>query len=176
MAVRGAGAVLVVVVAMLAWTGAASADSPVSLCVPSAGGQAVTTPTSGACPSGSALKSLASESDLEAAKARISALESLLIGVTRSPINGRTTLRISGENVQIVNGSGSETTTNGLGNLVVCYNDAPTSQSGSHNLILGHGQTATSWGSLVGWQHNKSTGAFQVLFGDHNIATGSIAS
>src|SRR4051794_33332916 len=81
----------------------ARADTPVPLCVPSSGGAAVTTPSAGSCPGGSTLRQLADQTDLTAAKARIAALETLLTGVTRGTVSGHPTLRISGENVQIVN-------------------------------------------------------------------------
>src|SRR5689334_15739100 len=93
----------------LALAGTASADSPIAMCVPSAGGAAITTRTSGTtCPSGSTFKQTASQTDLDAAKARIATLEGLLAGVTRSTINGRMTLRVSGENLQVVNGTGKK--------------------------------------------------------------------
>src|SRR3954463_4657102 len=83
------------------FVGGARADTPVSLCIPSAGGASVTTPSAGTCPGGSTLRQLTDQTDLTAAKARITALETLLTGITRSVVNGRTTLRISGENLQL---------------------------------------------------------------------------
>jgi len=55
--------------------------------------------------------------------ARIAALEALLAGVTRTTLNGEPTVRFSGVNVQIVNGLGSTTGTNGKGNLIVGYDE-----------------------------------------------------
>src|SRR5690348_12424970 len=101
------GVVAAMLTGGLAFAGTAAADTPISMCVPSAGGSAITTPTSGStCPAGSTFKQTASQSDLDAAKARIATLENLLAGVTRGAVNGKTTLTFSGENVRIVNGTG----------------------------------------------------------------------
>src|SRR3954451_22216241 len=142
---RTCSATMAAAVAVLAaGAGAAWADSPVGMCVPAAGGAAITTPTSGTtCAAGSTYTQTARQSDLAAAEAKVAALQALLTGVTRSAIDGHTTLRFSGENVQVVNGSGKEDASNGLGNVVVGYNETPGDQTGSHNLILGRGQTAT---------------------------------
>ena len=50
---------------------------------------------------------------------------------------------ISGANLRIVNGLGATDTTNGVGNLIVGYNDArrrshlPNVRTGSHNVVVG---------------------------------------
>ena len=60
------------------------------------------------------------------------------------------TLKIDGCNVQITNGTGSSTTVNGLGNLIIGYNPAntepgfPTAKTGSHNLVVGDEHSYTS--------------------------------
>ncbi|MCP3919120.1 MAG: hypothetical protein GY711_26555 [bacterium] len=69
------------------------------------------------------------------------------------------TLRISNVNVQIVNGVGAtngvpdlpnQTVTNGLGNLIVGYNELGNpdgdERTGSHNLIVGARHTCTGFG------------------------------
>jgi len=100
-----------------------------------------------------------------------------------------TTMLFSGVNVQIVNGLGATngneanptsltpdgTSVNGLGNLIVGYNELgnPTvdDRTGSHNLIVGRANTFTSYGSLVtGWQ-NTSGGVYSsVTAGNMNMA------
>jgi hypothetical protein len=155
----------------------ALADSPVGMCVPSAGGTAITTPTSGTtCAAGSSYKQLAAQTDLDAAKTRIAALEAKLADVTKLTVNGQPTVRFSGVNVQVVNGSGQTTTTNAKGNLILGYNDTPGNQNGSHNIIIGPGQAATSYGSIVTGRLNNSSGPYQALFGDGNRATNSFAT
>src|SRR4051794_26178148 len=152
---RRSGVLAAVLTGGLACCGVAHADTPISMCVPSAGGAAITTPTSGStCAAGSTFKQTASQTDLAAAKNRIAALETLLAGVTRGTVNGRATLTISGENVRLVNGTGGTFTSNGLGNLIVGYNSSPRSQTGSHNIMLGSDQSFTSWGDIVGGAHN----------------------
>jgi hypothetical protein len=163
--------------ASLAIGAAARADTPVALCVPAAGGAAITTPTSGTtCAAGSTYKQVASQSDLTAAEARVSALEAVLAGVTRTTVNGQPTIRFSGANVQIVNGSGATNTTNGKGNLILGYDETPRAQTGSHNLVLGLDQSLTSWGSVVGGAHNTSTGPVEALFGGWNRAVANYAA
>ena len=68
-------------------------------------------------------------------KARVKSLEAKLAGVTR----GANTLRFSGMNVQVVNGTGSESKLNGRGNLIVGYNAnaSKRARKGSHNLVVG---------------------------------------
>ena len=75
------------------------------------------------------------------------------------------TLRINAINVQIVNGLDSTngyptdpdsvdpvaTVTNGLGNLIVGYNElgnpAGDDRTGSHNVVIGHGNSFSSFGA-----------------------------
>jgi len=50
------------------------------------------------------------------------------------------TLLISGVNLQVVNGTGSTSAVNGLGNFIVGYNESDsltTERGGSHNLVMG---------------------------------------
>src|SRR5262245_20744675 len=51
------------------------------------------------------------------------------------------TIRITGVNVQVVNGLGATETTNGVGNLVIGYNEPGNalgdSRVGSHNVCIG---------------------------------------
>jgi hypothetical protein len=89
-----------------------------------------------------------------------------------SGVGGKPTIQFSGANVQIVNGAGGVTTTNGLGNLVVGYDEQPGVQTGSHNLILGYGQTFTSYGGMLGGAHNTiSAPEASVLSGTTSAAT-----
>ncbi len=55
-------------------------------------------------------------------------------------VNGHSTVRFSGVNVQIVNGEGSTTTANGLGNLIVGYDETDT--SGLFHCTVGANGTA----------------------------------
>ena len=72
-----------------------------------------------------------------ALEARVAALEALLVHLTRSGND----LTISGANLHIVNGLDNTETSNGLGNLIIGYNeertDGPNVRSGSHTLVVG---------------------------------------
>lgn len=85
-------------------------------------------------------------------------------------------LLVSGVNLQLVNGSGAQTTLNGLGNLLVGYNDANTGnvRGGSHNLVLGSQHSYQSHGGLVTGLNNGLNGPdAAVLGGSGNTASGS---
>jgi hypothetical protein len=162
-------AILVVLVACGALPALAAADSPVAMCVPSAANTAITTPnTNGTCPSGKTKKSLANQADLTAAKARITALEAKLTGVTRATVNGQPTLTFTGENIRIVNGAGITPSVNGKGNLFMGYNTTPGDQGGSHNIVVGDSNTATSYGSLVVGAKNRSRAQGEMVLGYDN--------
>lgn len=104
------------------------------------------------------------------------ALTALLAGVTRS--SDGSTLRFSGMNVELVNGTGSPTGINGLGNLIVGYNDAigtPTT-TGSHNISVGFANSFTAWSGIVAGVGNTSSNAYAVAFGSGNTASGGFAT
>jgi hypothetical protein len=94
----------------------------------------------------------------------------------------RKTIRFSGVNVQVVNGSGTTDTTNGVGNLIVGYNETRgqaevDDRSGSHNLIVGVSNNCSSFGGVVfgGW--NTISGPLcSITGGGMNQATETGAS
>lgn len=102
-----------------------------------------------------------------------------------------TDLFIDGVNVVVRNGTGSDSTLNGGGNLVVGY-DTAVDGAGSHNVVVGVGHTYTSHGGLVtgrnnaivapfatvkGGRDNAASGAFSsVLGGELNVASGPFTS
>ena len=101
-------------------------------------------------------------------------------------------ITFSGVNVLIRNGLGSTPTKNGLGNLVIGYNETSNplnpQRTGSHNLIVGSKHHYTSWGGLVagyanavnapygsvaGGQFNTASGSYSVVSGgDYSTASG----
>ena len=89
-------------------------------------------------------------------------------------IDGKPTIKISGANVQIVNGEGTTATTNGEGNLVIGYDEEPGDQGGSHNLILGGPQQAfTSYGGILGGDYNTISARYaSVIGGSDSAASG----
>jgi hypothetical protein len=100
-----------------------------------------------------------------------------------SGIGGRATIQFAGVNVQIVNGMGATSTTNGSGNLIIGYGEtyggAATSgaQSGSHDLILGEDQTYTSYGDLLAGRGNRVLAApyASITGGEGNLVEGESA-
>ena len=74
-----------------------------------------------------------------------------------------TTVKVIG-NLQIVNGMGSTNTTNGCGNLLIGYNEpppplsgAPSTRTGSHNIILGRFHSHASYAGLLAGEMNVTT-------------------
>lgn len=84
---------------------------------------------------------------------------------------------VSGANLVVRSGSGSTNDTNGLGNLIIGYNEnGGLDRTGSHNLVLGSFNGYESYGSIVGGQQNAVTAPFSVvLTGNLNTATNTYA-
>jgi hypothetical protein len=111
----------------------------------------------------------------------ISGLQALLRGVAHSR-DGSTliiaghggdsrsalkTVVFKGVNVQVVNGTGIETTLNGLGNLIIGYadNTGGAARTGSHNLITGDNGGWSSYGGLLAGDFNQIHGPFDAIPG-----------
>lgn len=86
-----------------------------------------------------------------------------------------TTTRFTGTNVQLLSGSGSTSgAINGLGNLIVGYNENQNgySRTGSHNLVIGPHHGYPSYGGLVAGYDNRVLAPFSsVTGGQSNIAS-----
>jgi hypothetical protein len=79
---------------------------------------------------------------------RVAALEGKLAHVS---VAGND-ITISGANLYVNNGIGSTNTVNGLGNVIIGYNEprgAGDDRSGSHNLVVGSRNNYSSYGGLV---------------------------
>ena len=90
-------------------------------------------------------------------------------------------LQFRGLNVQIVDGTGDTGgTLNGRGNLIIGYNedsDPPNVRTGSHNLVIGHNHSYSSYGGLVAGAWNTiSADAASVCGGRNNVASGAWAA
>ena len=85
-----------------------------------------------------------------------------------------------GCNVHVIDGSGStDGTTNGLGNLIVGYdeNDGSQTKTGSHNLVVGSNHTYTAFAGFVAGVFNEIAGDYaSVLGGARNVASGHWAT
>jgi hypothetical protein len=122
---------------------------------------------------------------------RMAALEKKLTAMTFD--DAANEVVITGANLRIVNGLGKTDCTddqgnpipncpNGLGNLIVGYNEsrAPFStdnRTGSHNVVVGSEHNFSSFGGLVVGRDNEISGAFaSVSGGFENRARGTFAS
>jgi hypothetical protein len=116
------------------------------------------------------------EAQLAEAMETIAALQDVLAGVTRT----EDAIVISGANLQVVDGTGSTTgPTNGLGNVIIGYNEADLDkeQTGSHNLIVGMQHEFTSYGGIVGGEDNAILAPGASVFGGKgNIAAEDFAT
>jgi hypothetical protein len=91
---------------------------------------------------------------------------------------------ITGANLRIVNGLGATDTTNGVGNLIVGYNesrlvrgDDTDNRTGPHNIVVGQELNFSSFGGLVVGFFNEISGTFaSVSGGQQNTASGRFAS
>ena len=112
---------------------------------------------------------------------RVGALERTLTHVTT--VTGAGDLPevvITGANLRLVNGLRATATTNGLGNLLVGYNEAREGENvrtGSHNVVVGQGHNFSSFGGLVVGRQNEISGAFAAVSGGFdNTASASATS
>jgi hypothetical protein len=116
---------------------------------------------------------------------RVAALESLLKHFTRVGDE----VFITGANLRIVNGLDATETTNGLGNLIVGYNEprgancnpevmnCQNTRTGSHNVVVGRFHNFSRFGGLVVGNFNEISGDFaSVSGGAFNGASGVAAS
>ena len=118
------------------------------------------------------------ETRVAALEAQNTALMDLLAGASRVG----DTLVLEGMNLQIINGlgstdgdQGSGPQVNGLGNLIVGYdeNSGSDNKSGSHNLVVGPRHYYSSYGGLLGGANNVVIGAYSsVSGGEGNTASG----
>ena len=112
---------------------------------------------------------------------RVAALEAKLKFLTTSG----TSMLITGANLVIRNGGGGTGTTNGLGNLILGYNEMrplnpngtnPNLRTGSHNLVLGARNNYSSYSGMVAGDTNAIRAAFaSVIGGYQNTASGYAA-
>jgi hypothetical protein len=100
---------------------------------------------------------------------QVNALKDLLQHFSRSGNE----IVIKGANLNIVNGLSQTATTNGLGNIILGYNEAGpgTERSGSHNVVLGTQNGYSSYAGIVAGAGNRVSAAFaSVLAGMNNSA------
>merc|ERR1740136_640314 len=89
-----------------------------------------------------------------------------------------------GCNVHIRNGRGMTATANGLGNVILGYNEVDDDngnrrhvRTGSHTLVIGPSHSYSHYGGLVMGHSNTLTAKYaSVLGGNNNVATGEFSS
>ncbi|MEM7164182.1 MAG: hypothetical protein AAF581_01885 [Planctomycetota bacterium] len=99
------------------------------------------------------------------------------------------TIRFTGVNVQVVNGLGATNglpanpfqtlpgVVNGVGNLIVGYNDGYGDRTGSHNIVCGFSNQYASYGGIVGGSANRLESALSaVISGNNNVCSGSYST
>ncbi|MEJ2431283.1 MAG: hypothetical protein P8075_20570 [Deltaproteobacteria bacterium] len=89
------------------------------------------------------------------------------------------TVLFEGVNVQVINGMGTTATNNGLGNVILGYDedDSADTKSGSHNLVVGSNHTYTSYGGIVTGLNNEISGPYASVSGGFgNVASGDSSS
>ncbi len=123
------------------------------------------------------------QSDIAALQATVSALQAqvaALQGLLQHFSRSGNELYISGANLNIRSGSGTTNgTVNGLGNLIVGYNENSfaATRTGSHNLVVGMQHEYTSYAGLVVGYRNAVTGPYSSISGGHtNTASGNYSS
>lgn len=113
---------------------------------------------------------------IEQLESQVAQLVALLKGVYKSD----DTIVFDGVNVQIVDGTGSTAgkAVNGLGNLIVGYDeDQGDRKTGSHNIVVGAHHTYSSYGGLVAGYNNSLSGPYAAVTGGRgNQAIGNYSS
>ena len=128
-----------------------------------------------------------SAATIDQLEARIVDLETKLAYLSvdnSSTLNGLAPPHVifNGANLHVQNGSGSSSSVNGVGNLIVGYNPAnsdtvSSNRGGSHNLVVGRYHEYPSSNGFVAGRENKITARdSSVSGGGNNIASGSTSS
>ena len=86
----------------------------------------------------------------------------------------------AGRNVHVRNGQGNTNGSNGVGNLVIGYNesgDGSPARGGSHNVVIGPEHSSSSYGGFVAGFSNTVSGKYaSVSGGPDNTASNFMAS
>jgi uncharacterized coiled-coil protein SlyX len=113
------------------------------------------------------------QTDVGTLQSGVSALLTLTASMSLETVDGQPTLRFTGVNVQVVDGTGSTAGANSLGNLIVGYNENSSDvRTGSHNLVVGPNHSYSSYGGFVAGRDNTVNGSnATVAGGTGNTAT-----
>lgn len=119
-------------------------------------------------------------SDLAALQATVAALQATVDALQQKlqyvSVSG-TEMYIDGANLNIRSGAGfTGSPVNGLGNLIVGYNEGSDTRTGSHNLVVGGGHGYTSYGGLVAGYNNTISGIYSSVSGGRNSTASGLHS
>ena len=114
---------------------------------------------------------IALQADIALMVAKIAMLSSVINGLAARIPDCMTTalgagavddVIFAGCNVHVQNGQGGTDISNGVGNLIIGYNETGGSlaRSGSHNVVIGPEHSYSSYGGLVAGFDNTLSGAF----------------
>lgn len=124
-------------------------------------------------------ENMALKAEVKSLKKTVQELTTLLAGINRKDND----ITFSGVNIHLVNGNRTtDGEPNGLGNLIVGYNESPTgktnyARNGSHNVVIGKNHSYTSFGGLVVGQSNSITNPCAVVSGGfNNTASGKFST
>jgi hypothetical protein len=97
------------------------------------------------------------------------------------PLTVQGNLSVAQGNLFVTNGTGATNTSNGLGNVIIGYNelrnDGSDDRLGSHFLIIGEYQNYRTFGGIVAGYHNDSNmDQASVLGGSFNVAEARLAT
>ncbi len=116
-------------------------------------------------------------STMSALQDRVAELEAKLANVEAITADGKPTVRFTGVNVQVVDGTGNSPCSidgfencNGLGNLIVGYNEdegESDARSGSHNIVVGTDHDWTSYSGMVAGKRNTISGPYATATGGY---------
>jgi hypothetical protein len=118
-------------------------------------------------------------------EARVIALEAKLANVVinNNPLVGLSGPHFifSGVNVHVRNGAAQSNTTNGVGNLILGYNESTfadsTERAGSHNLVIGQEHEYSRYNGLVAGYNNRLEGVHSTVSGGSgNAAIGAFSN
>ena len=150
--------------------GAVPAQAGTYLCVPANAGMPVTSggTSSGNCATGT------TQVQMPTSAADQQTLIDLAqyVTVNQNGLNGKPTVTFSGANVQIVNGTGSTSSSNGKGNLIVGYdeNNYQQQQTGSHSVVIGVNNGWTGYGDLVAGYNELAGASYATAIGYYGSA------
>lgn len=122
------------------------------------------------------------EGGLPALEQRVAALEAILAPFSIQPHpGGGYDITITRANLYVVNGAGSTATANGLGNVVIGYNESRGEgfyvRTGSHMLVVDSENNYSSWGGIVVGFDNETDGQYSSVSGGRiNTAGGDFSS